>query len=432
MTVKSLKIPTVIIEKLITSCNLPKENRSESIRRGLADFLLLPLEEQVVNEDALEKLLTVEEELECQKISVRFPDDLLAVVEKLAGEKNISETITWMLARILYKPLNTANTKCTERLLYVLGNKWNPEMQKAIQHIAETADTAWDNSVETCVGGLGIFTNVEFAQNQVINDNDWNKANLLKVIRDYPREFIAGARALEVNKHTFDMLKDCKVAPSKSPNIAAAVRFLYLNLNSVLGQCECIDNDTTTEKYWKRLGLVYPLHLRLQNVEIHDKDIFDILKKFHKTDNTVFIIDPPYLGTSGYEKRIVRNAPSYGMTFGLNQHQKLARSLRKIKQGGNDFIYFCRVTATRHKDKDKKQCKNSSKELAKMDRALQREIGRLYFGFGFYYTDVNTQSDGTIERIITSFNFEGATEYGSMSARHGNPCTLPLAEMGGK
>lgn len=408
MTVKSLKIPTVIIEKLITFYNLPKENRSEVIRRGLADFLRLPFEEQAVNDDALEKLLTVDEELECQKISVRFPDDLLAVLEKLAEEENFSETITYMLSLILYHPLEAVDTGCAERLPYVMGNKWNPEMQKAIKRIAETADTAWDNSIETCAGGLGIFSNIMFAQNQILNDNDWNKANLLKVIKDYPRKLIIGARALEVNKRTFDMLKDCKVTPSKSPNIAAAVRFLYMNLNAVLGQCEYLAKDATTEKYWKRLGQVYPLHLQLQNVEIQDMDIFNILKKYRKTDKTVFLIDPPYLDTSGYEKRIVRNEPQYGLKFGLEQHQKLARILRNIKQkDGNDFIYFCRVTATRHKDKDKKQCKNTPEELAKMDRELQREIGKLYFGHGFYYMDVSTQGDETTERIITSFNFDG-------------------------
>lgn len=413
MTVKSLKLPTVIIKKLITFYNLQNENRSEAIRRGLADFLLLPFEEQVVNEDALEKLLIVEEELDCQKISVRFPDDLLAVIEKLAGEESLSEAITWILAHILYHPLETVDTGRAERLLYVMGNKWNSEMQKAIKHIAETADTAWDNSVETCAGGLGIFSNIMFAQNQILNDNDWNKANLLKVIRDYPREFITGARALEVNADTFDLLKNCNATPSKSPNIAAAVCFLYLNLNSVLGQCECFDKDATSEKYYERLGQIYPLHRRLQGVHIFDKDIFYILKKYRKTEKTLFFVDPPYLGTSGYEKRIVRNEPPYGLKFGLEQHQKLATILRNIKQkDGNDFIYFCRITATRHKNQKTKECKNTAEELAKMDRCIQREIGRLYFGHGFYYADVNVSSDGTTERIITSFSFDGANEYG--------------------
>lgn len=420
MTVKTLKIPMELIDKLKKAYELPKENRSKAIRKGLADFFLLPFKEQVVDEDALEKLLTIEEELNRKKISIRIPDDLLAVVEKLAGEESLSVTVTWILAHILYRPLETANTECTERLLYVMGNKWNPEMQKAIRQIVETADTKWKNSVETCAGGLGIFSNVEFAQKKkILNDNDWNKSNLLKAIRDYPRELIVKVRALEVNKRTFNMLRDCKVTPSKSVNIAAAARFLYLNLNSVMGESECFDKASTDEKYINRLGQVYPLHLRLQNVEILDMDIFDALKKYRKTDKTVFIVDPPYLNTSGYEKRFARNEPSYGKTFGLEQHRKLATILRNIKQKeGNDFIFFCRVTATRHKDQKTKQCKDTPTELAKLDRELQREIGRLYFGRGFYYMDVNTSSDGTTERIITSFSFNGATEYGSKNEHH--------------
>ena len=414
MTVKTLNIPTALIKKLKKAYALPKENRSEAIRRGLADFLLLPFEEQILTNDALEKLLSVEEELDCLKISVKFPDDLLDVAEKLAGEESLSVTVTWMLARILYKPLVTDNTKCTERLLYVLGNKWNPEMQKAIKQIVETAASKWENSVETCTGGLGIFSNVKFAQKkQILNDNDWNKSNLLKAIRDYPRKLIVKARSLEASKNTFNRLRYCKVTPSKSVSIAAAARYLYLNLNSVMGECEIFDKASTEKKYYERLEQIYPLHRRLQDVEILDEDIFDVLKKHRKTDKCVFIIDPPYLDTSGYEKRIVRNEPSYGKTFGLEQHRNLATILRNIKQKeGNDFIYFCRVTATRHKDQKTKQCKNTPTELAKLDRELQREIGRLYFGRGFYYIDVNTSPDGTTERIITSFNFDGATPYG--------------------
>lgn len=413
MTVTTLKLPAALINKFGKLYMLPNENLSEAIRRGLGDFLLLPFSEQLLDEDALEELLTIEEELTRKKISIRIPDDLLVIVEKLAGEGSKSEIITRMLARVLSYPLETANTKRAEPLIYVLGNKWNPEMQKALKQIVETTDVKWENSVETCAGGIGIFSNITFAQNQVLNDNDWNKGNLLKVIRDYPRELIVKLRALETNKNTFDLLKNCTVTPSKSPNIAAAACFLYLNCNSVMGKCECFDKGSTNEKYYERLGQISLLHRRLQNVGILDMDIFNILRKYRKTDKTVFIVDPPYLDTSGYEKRIVRNEPSYGKTFGLEQHRKLATILRNIKQkDGNDFIFFCRVTSTRHKDQKTKQCKNTQQELAKADRDLQRKIGKLYFGRGFYYIDVNTSPDGTTERIITSFPFDGAIEYG--------------------
>lgn len=416
MTAKSLKLPKALVEKMMEFYQLTKDNRSKAIRNGLADFLLMPLDEQVVDKNALEKLLTVEEELTCISISVRMPDELLDVVEKLAGGQNLSETITWMLSRVLYRSLEMVNTECTERLLYVLGNKWNSEMQKAIAHIKETAKAEWKVTVETCAGALAIFTNHEFAQDKILNDNDWNKSNLLKVIRDYPRELIVRSRALEVNADTFDILKDCSVTPQKSADVAAAVRFLYLNLNSHMGECDSFDKNASKEKFYKRLEQVHPLHLKLQNVEIHDKDIFDILKKYRKkdeADRTLFIIDPPYLGTSGYEKRLVSKEPSYGLKFGLEQHQKLAKLLHNIKKkDGNDFIYFCRITATRSKDQKTKENKQTAEELAKMDRDLELEIGRLYFGHGYYYLDVNTLSDGTVERIITSFDFDGAIEYG--------------------
>lgn len=421
MTVKTLNLPIALVEKITASYQSTGVKRPEAIRYGLADFLLLPIEQQVLDSDAIAKILSIEEELTCRCISVRLPDELLVSVEKLADGKNLSVTIAWMLARILYCPLSKVDTECTERLLYVLGNKWNPKMQAAIKRIEDTAETEWKVSVETCAGALGIFSRSDFATKKILNDSDWNKVNLLRVIRDYHRELIVLARALEVRESTFDSLKNCDVKPSKSANIAAAARFLYLNLNSHMGECCNFDKDADNCKYHARLSQIYPLHKKLQEVSIFDKDIFDILNMYHKkgeADNTLFVVDPPYLDTSGYEKRLVSHEPSYGKGFGMEQHKKLSGLLRRIKQkDGNDFIYFCRVTVPRTKNQKTKECKNTPEELRKMDRDLELEIGRLYCGHGFYYTDVHTLSDGTVERIITSFNFDGATPYGSERGR---------------
>lgn len=421
MTVKTLNLPTTLIEKITVSYQPTNAKRAEAIRNGLADFLLLPIEQQILDSSAIAEILSIEEQLNCQCISVRLPDELLGIVEKLTEGSTLSVTITRMLARILYCPLSQVNAECTKRLLYVLGNKWNLKMQMAIKHIEETAETNWKVSVETCAGALGIFSRSDFAPNKILNDSDWNKANLLRVIRDYHRELIVRARALEVQKSTFNTLKNCNVKPSKSANIAAAARFLYLNLNSYMGECDSFNKDADNHKYHAWLSQIYPLHKKLQGVAIFDRDIFDILKKYRKkdgADRTLFIVDPPYLDTSGYEKRLVSREPSYGKKFELKEHQKLANLLRSIKQkDGNDFIYFCRVTVPRSKDHKTKVCKNTPEELKKMDRELELEIGHLYYGHDFYYTDVHTLNDGTVEQIITSFNFDGATLYGTERGR---------------
>lgn len=64
-------------------------------------------------------------------------------------------------------------------------------------------------------------------------------------------------------------------------------------------------------------------------------------------------------------------------------------------------------------------------ELDTGDRHLRGKIDDLYWGYGFYYIDIPYDKDGTIERIITSFEFDGAIPYGVCDAAS---CELSSAE----
>ncbi|MDY3818718.1 MAG: hypothetical protein SO019_06645, partial [Lachnospiraceae bacterium] len=112
-----------------------------------------------------------------------------------------------------------------------------------------------------------------------------------------------------------------------------------------------------------------------------------------------------------YQDRVIRHPESYKKKFGFEEHKRLAKLLRQIKQNdGNDFIYFCRITAPRKKGK---QCHaiSTPEDLLIADRNLYETINDFYYGYGFYYVDVPLSDDIT-ERIITSFPFVGATAYG--------------------
>lgn len=291
-------------------------------------------------------------------------------------------------------------------------------MLSAVQKILDTAKKTWETSVETCAGGLGLFSNFDFAPQKVLNDNDWNIANLLKVIRENPRDLLLRLYDLTADEATFNTLKGMPVKCTKKPNINAAVRFLFLNLTSCRGLC----NDWNSHRKWganhsichrQELKAVKPLHNKLQGVEILDLDLFQVLKMYAKNTHTLFIVDPPYLDTRGYTGRMMRKTPKYGKGFGAEEHTKLAARLLSIKGNeGNDFIYFCRVTATRHVNAKDNTPKHTPEEIAKMDQHIMRKIDRMYWGKGLFYIDVQTLDDGTIERIITSFDFEGATPYG--------------------
>ncbi len=111
-----------------------------------------------------------------------------------------------------------------------------------------------------------------------------------------------------------------------------------------------------------------------------------------------------------YLTKIYKNPEKYSVAFGLTEHKKLAKLLCSIKRNfGNDFIYFCRITVTRKKDKQNKIISNT-KELEILNRDLKETINDLYYNHGLYYLDVEWDN-GIIEKIITSFPFKNATPY---------------------
>ena len=135
--------------------------------------------------------------------------------------------------------------------------------------------------------------------------------------------------------------------------------------------------------------------------------IFDILKKYKQKKDTLFIVDPIYRDANVYTQRRILPNTEHGKDFGWKEHQHLAKELRSIK---GDFIYFCRTTATRHKNIEGILL-DTQENIRRKDVEMLGRIDDLYWGYGFYYKDVPLDNC-TIERIITSFDFDGSTPYG--------------------
>ena len=135
----------------------------------------------------------------------------------------------------------------------------------------------------------------------------------------------------------------------------------------------------------------------------------ELIEKYMKSEDSIFIIDPPYIDTNIYKSSIIidEKYDAEKEEFGYKEHMRLAKLLRKTHQEyGNDFIYFCRITAP-HKF-DSKPDKDTH------DRHMKGCIDDLYWGYGYYYIDVlYDKEDNTTERIITSFYFSGAQPYGN-------------------
>jgi len=414
---------------------------STAIIIALTDFLLMPTSGQKLDSFALHQLFpSVEKRKDTEKLPIRIPRGLYDTIKALSGSNTFSEMVTMMVSRTLYMVSRQAHSAIPcSKLLYVWGNKWNPLMQDAIRNIADTAQAdKWHTSVETCAGGLGIHSNIKFADVEILSDYEWNKSNLYRAIQENPRELIMWAISLRADHATFNQQKDLlkTFKPSLKINYEAAACYLFLNINSYKNMCGTPDNHMSDSKYHRALVAIYPLHRRLnqcanplgQVTKLCNADIFKIIEKYRKQSRVLFIVDPPYLDADLYNPQ--------KSEFGEEEHTRLAKLLRLVKQNnGNDFIYFCRITAPkRYQNRPNTEAYNHH---------MRGYIDDLYYGHGFYYIDVKLD-DTTTERIITTFNFNGATRYGCKKERHGkvtdmsdefaapNPCASPLPEMGVK
>lgn len=454
---------------------LHTKNYSETIFHGIAYYFFLSPNDLYINNDFyLRQYLSAEERHTKKNYSIRFKHIFINYLSNPEKEKktssnennkedtneeiketqentnekikeknkekkpNISSTINHMLAVALHLLKNTntdetideINNKTTNEdtdknpykpLLHILGSKWDVRMRDNINKILTTSSIDWETSVETCAGALGIHMNHCHAKSQVINDDDWNKMNLYRAIKEFPEELILKMICIPVDRNTFnklkeeaakekELLKQSKIKVSSKIDINAAARYLYLNIVSFRHMGNTFLNTIKEENYRETLSRIYSFHEKLKDTVIDEKDIFKIINKYRKNPNTLFIVDPNYLNANAYPDRIIRKQEEYGAAFGLNEHKKLAKLLCSTKKNfGNDFIYFCRITATRKKDKKNKLI-SDPKELEILDRDLKETINDLYYNHGLYYLDVELDN-GIIERIITSFPFEDAISY---------------------
>lgn len=437
---KIFTIPMALIELLCR--HFRTTNSSEAIYKGIAGFLSNSAYGKRMNDFALHQILSIEERKTNKKYSVRISSELKQILEDTIVVDTIYNGVSIILANYLYysKVVSEIVVSPDENkielpediqvnksmyLLRLLGSKWNKKMQYAIRKILSTSKKEWETRIEVFAGALGSFCEFPVCMHEIINDLDLQKINLYRAIKNTKEDVLIKICAEQVDEQTFERNKNAVAngldLDNKKVNIDAAVSFLYINLLSVRN-IGITYKKMNPKKYREMLNAIYPLSERLKDTEICGLDALEIIKKHKKDSDTVFIVDPPYLDANVYKDSIIDR--KYGddkREFAYREHVELARLLRETHQKyDNDFIYFCRTTITRVKDQKTKDITNLG-ELDTGDRHLQGKIDDLYWGYGFYYIDVPYDKDGTIERIITSFEFDGATPYGKCEGTEVTP-----------
>lgn len=400
---KTLQLPIKLVE--LAKQTFETENNSTAIR-SCVELAIMNYWSELPNTSLnLYHLLTIQERRSYQKYSVRIDDYVVDALE-LIPNQNLSDTImNAILLTLSHKEQTT--TPSSLKLINILGSKWDTRMQSTIKHV--TANKRWQKSYETCVGALGIHANFKLSDQESINDDDLEKINLYQCIQQYALEFKCKALKFECTETEFNDLKNDDYSEAPTPNVDRAVRFFILNYFSVRNSGNTY-NHKSIKLLYKRLDVIASLSARLQNVDITIMDILDVLREHKRETDALFIVDPIYLDTNVYKNRTLNKETEHDKEFGWDKHLRLAKELRSIK---GDFIYFCRITASRHKNRQNELI-DTPETLHLKDIEMQGRIDDLYWGYGFYYIDVPLDN-GTIERIITSFEFEGSTLYGTES-----------------
>jgi len=160
---------------------------------------------------------------------------------------------------------------------------------------------------------------------EVLNDINGELTNLYRVLQHHLEEFVKQFKWALVSRKMFkwEQMKH----PEALTDIQRAARFFYLQKNAFGGKVDGQSFGTATTAA-PRLNLLRieedlsAAHLRLARVLIEHLSWDKCIEKYDR-EHTLFFMDPPYWQTEGY-----------GVDFGLEQYEKMATCMHKMKGKG--------------------------------------------------------------------------------------------------
>jgi len=155
---------------------------------------------------------------------------------------------------------------------------------------------------------------------EVLNDVNGRLVNLYRVVRDAPGEL---AEALEFLPRSRALYREFGERAEPDDPVAAAAVYYYLVKNAFSGQVGC--GFSSSKRFPGKYSMLADFKLwarRLNKVTIENLRYEDCLRRYDAAD-TVFYLDPPYVGTERY----------YGGDFAPADHERLRDVLEGLKGG---------------------------------------------------------------------------------------------------
>lgn len=187
--------------------------------------------------------------------------------------------------------------------------------------------------VELFAGAANLLFAKEKSKSEVLNDVNSELINLFRIVRWHSRAFID---ELQFITHSRDEFDDCKNKQGLT-DIQRAARSWFVMKTAFGGKggtnSPHFGYGTLGKGRFRRsaFSTVRTCHKRLDGVIIENRDFEDIIGRYDRK-YTAFFCDPPYW-----------QATAYKTPFRWSDHERLAKSLAKIK---GKFL----LTINEHKD----------------------------------------------------------------------------------
>lgn len=175
---------------------------------------------------------------------------------------------------------------------------------------------------EPFCGAAALFFMKGPSKTEVINDINGELINLYRVVQNHLEEFYRQFKHALVSRQIYEWLK---ITPTEIlTDIQRAARFYYLQKMSFGGKIES-QSFGVAPSAKPRLNLLRleqdlsDAHLRLSRAYIENLSWDKLIEKYDR-EYSLFYCDPPYWQTEGY-----------GVKFGFEQYERLAKLARTIK-----------------------------------------------------------------------------------------------------
>lgn len=356
-------------------------------------------------------------------------------IRQLMGKwnvKNKSDVIKILLAVAIlyytyknefYKKLgiSSENPSSFPYVCYQMGNKHKLrfEIEKVLKQIPSSINTV----VEPFMGMCGLTLNVlqtlsDRSLDYYAYDSDYNLINLYHCIKTNSEktEKVCGKLIdeLKSGNENFETVKEKRKNRTKTYlNYKASAEHMYLDAVSVRHKTENLNKkysiaDLQIAKFSEYVNNVSKMAVFLNIISVSKRNALNVLKDTHRSEKTLFLLDPPYLDSSGYKRE-----SNTVEEFTQEDYDKMVNFCKKIPDD-SIFMLFGRFTKTRTRLKGEKDSDIKTKETNGcflIDDYQLRGYYNLMFGLKsgnkkYYYKEILFDGRGTIEFIISNYPFD--------------------------